>query len=200
MPLPETRLGRRLLALLTASLLLAGTTSGLAADWQLADLMQLLAQTKSGQARYVERKYISMLDKPVESSGELSFTAPDRMEMRTLKPRKQSMLLDGNRLTLEQDGRQKTVNLQAYPEVAAFVEGIRGTLAGDRQALERVYRVHLLGTPARWQLMLEPREPAMSRIISRIRISGSQGEVTQVAYDHADGDRSEMQIVPVPRP
>jgi len=41
---------------------------------------------------------------------------------------------------------------------------------------------------------------AMGRIISRIRIGGSQGEVTQVAYDHADGDRSEMQITPVSRP
>ena len=195
----EIRLRRGLLVLL-GTVLLAGTSGSQAAEWQLGELMQLLAQTKSGQARFVERKYIAMLDKPVESSGELSFTAPDRMEMRTLKPKKQAMLLDGNRLTLEQDGRQKTVSLQSYPEVAAFVEGIRGTLVGDRQALEKVYKVHLIGTPARWQLMLVPREPAMIRIISRIRIGGSQGEVTQVAYDHADGDRSEMQITPVSRP
>jgi outer membrane lipoprotein-sorting protein len=128
------------------------------------------------------------------------FMAPDRMEMRTLKPKKQSLLLDGDRLTMEQDGRQRTVSLQSYPEVAAFVEGIRGTLAGDRQALERVYKVHLLGTPARWQLVLVPLEPGMSRIISRIRIGGSNGDVTLVAYDHADGDRSEMLITPQPRP
>jgi len=191
---------RRGLLVLLGTVLLAGTSLSRAAEWQLGELMQLLAQTKSGQARFVERKYIAMLDKPVESSGELSFSAPDRMEMRTLKPKKQAMLLDGNRLTLEQDGRQKTVSLQSYPEVAAFVEGIRGTLAGDRQALEKVYKVHLIGTPARWQLMLVPREPSMSRIISGIRIGGSQGEVLSVAYDHADGDRSEMQIVPVARP
>ena len=195
----EIRLRRGLLVLL-GTVLLAGTSVCQAAEWQLGELMQLLAQTKSGQARFVERKYIAMLDKPVESSGELSFTAPDRMEMRTLKPKKQAMLLDGNRLTLEQDGRQKTVSLQSYPEVAAFVEGIRGTLVGDRQALEKVYKVHLIGSPARWQLMLVPRDAGMGRIISRIRIGGSQGEVTQVAYDHADGDRSEMQITPVSRP
>lgn len=191
---------RRGLLMLFGAVLLAGTSVGQAAEWQLGELMQLLAQTKSGHARFVERKYIAMLDKPVESSGELSFSAPDRMEMRTLKPKKQAMLLDGNRLTLEQDGRQKTVSLQSYPEVAAFVEGIRGTLAGDRQALEKVYKVHLIGTPARWQLMLVPREPSMNRIISGIRIGGSQGEVLSVAYDHADGDRSEMQIIPVARP
>ena len=181
-----------LLALLSTALPVAH-----AADWQLADLMQQLSQVKNAQARFVERKYIALLDKPVESSGELSFTAPDRMEMRTLRPRKQSLLLDGNRLTMEQDGRARTVSLQSYPEVAAFVEGIRGTLAGDRQALERVYKVHLIGSPARWQLLLEPHEAGMRRIISRIRIGGSQAEVLSVAYDHADGDHSEMQITPL---
>lgn len=178
-------------------LLLAGLPAAHAADWQLTDLMQQLSQVRSAQARFVERKYIALLDKPVESSGELSFTAPDRMEMRTLRPKKQSLLLDGNRLTMEQDGRARSVSLQSYPEVAAFVEGIRGTLAGDRQALERVYKVHLIGSPARWQLLLEPHEAGMRRIISRIRIGGSQAEVLSVAYDHADGDRSEMQITPL---
>lgn len=182
---------------LLLALLFTGLPAAHAADWQLADLMQQLAQVKNAQARFVERKYIALLDKPVESSGELSFIAPDRMEMRTLRPKKQSLLLDGNRLTMEQDGRSRSVSLQAYPEVAAFVEGIRGTLAGDRQALERVYQVHLIGNAARWQLLLVPREAAMSRIINRIRIGGSQGEVLSVAYDHADGDRSEMQITPV---
>lgn len=196
----DPRLLRRLSALFVTLFLLALAPAGRAADWQLAELMQVLAQTKSAQARFVERKYIAMLDKPVESSGELMFNAPDRMEMRTLKPRKQSLVLDGDRLTMEQDGRQRTVSLQSYPEVAAFIEGIRGTLAGDRQALERVYKVHLLGSPARWQLVLVPLEPGMSRIISRIRIGGANGEVTLVAYDHADGDRSEMLITPLPRP
>ena len=188
---------RRYVVALATIVFFAVSGAAQAADWQLADLMQLLAQNKSGQARFVERKYISMLDKPLESSGEMSYTAPDRMEMRTLKPKKEAMLLDGDRLTLERDGRQRTVSLQSYPEVSAFVEGIRGTLAGNRQALEKIYQVHLLGNAGRWQLMLVPRDPNMSRIISRIRIVGSQGDVTQVAYDHADGDRSEMQITPL---
>lgn len=182
---------------LLLALLFTGLPAAHAADWQLTDLMQQLAQVKNAQARFVERKYIALLDQPVESAGELSFTAPDRMEMRTLRPKKQSLLLEGKRLTMAQDGRSRTVSLDTYPEVAAFVEGIRGTLAGDRQALERVYQVHLIGNAARWQLLLVPREAAMSRIISRIRIGGSQGEVLSVAYDHADGDRSEMQITPV---
>ena len=41
---------------------------------------------KSGKATFVEKKYLAMLDQPLESSGELSFTA-DRLEKRTVKAR-----------------------------------------------------------------------------------------------------------------
>jgi hypothetical protein len=36
----------------------------------------------------------------LESSGELSFDAPDRLEKRTIKPRPDALLLDGDKLTV----------------------------------------------------------------------------------------------------
>src|SRR5660398_102116 len=57
-----------------------------AADWDIDQLMHDLAQTRSGRASFVEKKSIAMLDKPVESSGELFYWAPDHLEKRTLKP------------------------------------------------------------------------------------------------------------------
>jgi outer membrane lipoprotein-sorting protein len=195
-----TRFERSLRYLIISATLLAVPALH-AAELQLEDLMQQLAQVKSAKARFVERKFMAVLDnKPVESSGELSFTVPDRMEMRTLKPRPQGLRLDGERLTLEQFGRQRSIQLSAYPEIAAFVEGIRGTLAGDRKALEEVYNVQLTGQLARWQLQLVPREARMSRWVSRINISGNQANVTQINYEQTDGDRSEMQITPITEP
>jgi outer membrane lipoprotein-sorting protein len=195
-----TRLERWLRYLLISATLLAVPALH-AAELQLEDLMQQLAQVKSAKARFVERKFMAVLDnKPVESSGELSFTAPDRMEMRTLKPRPQGLRLEGERLTLEQFGRQRSIQLSAYPEIGAFIEGIRGTLAGDKAALEQFYEVQLTGQLARWQLQLVPRESRMSRWVNRIRISGNQANVTQVTYEQTDGDRSEMQITPITEP
>jgi len=46
--------------------------------------------------------------------------------------------------------------LRAYPEVAGMIESLRATLAGDRQALERVYRLSLAGTSDDWTLELTP--------------------------------------------
>lgn len=165
-----------------------------AEDWDVARLMETLSRTRSSEARFVERKFIALLDQPVESSGELTYVAPDRLEKRTLKPKAESMILDGNTLTLERGGRKRSLPLSDYPEVGAFVESIRGTLSGDYSALQRSYGIALEGNASRWVLTLTPNAPRMAQIVQKIRIAGSQGEVTSIEVFQADGDRSQMSI------
>lgn len=165
-----------------------------AAEWSIDQLMQLLAQTRSGHASFVETKSIAMLDKPVESSGELFYKAPDYLEKRTLKPKAESMILNGSTLILERGSKKRTVQLQAYPEIAAFIDSIRGTLAGDRKALERTYNLALEGNAQSWKLLLTPLDNKMKKVVERINISGVNNEARAIAIIQADGDSSLMVI------
>lgn len=177
------------------AMLLLAVTFANAAEWGMSDLMQMLSQHKSGTATFVDKKYIAMLDQPLESSGELSFTAPDHLEKRTLKPKPEAVFLDGDKLTLVRaDGRKMTVSLSDRPEVSAFVESIRATLSGDRSALERYYTVELNGTADQWQLTLTPVQPKMLKVINQIRIGGLRAQVKTIAFYQADGDHSVMTI------
>ena len=170
------------------------------AAWDIEQLMDTLAQNKSGRATFVETKHIALLDKPVESSGELLFTAPDRLERRTFKPKAESMMVNGGELLVER-GRQKyQLQLQAYPELAAFIESIRGTLAGDRKALERNYSLSLDGTAERWTLQLLPVDEKMLAVIRRIRIAGARDQVHSIEINQADGDSSLMIIEKLAKP
>ena len=185
----------RLLA--AAAVLSSMMCAASAQDLQLPELMRLLAVQKSAKATFVERKFIALLDKPVDSAGELSFTAPDRLEKRTISPRVETLVLDGDRLTIETTGKKMVISLQAHPEAAAFVESIRGTLAGDLGALEKFYSVELSGRVEHWKLQLVPRQPEMLKIVSRIRFEGSKSSVNLIVFEQADGDRSEMLVNPV---
>ena len=171
-----------------------------AAEWGIDQLMQGMSQIRSGHATFVEKKYIAMLDKPVESSGELFFSAPDRLEKRTLKPRPESMLLDGSTLTVEQKGKRHVLPLQSYPEIVAFIDSIRGTLAGDRAALERVYKLSLEGDEQQWKLELQPLSERMKKVVERIRIAGERHELRTIEIRQADGDRSVMTITQTAAP
>ena len=179
---------------LAVGLALATLSPAAFAAGDLQQLMETLAQNKSGRATFVEAKHIALLDKPVESSGELLYTAPDRLEKRTLKPKPESMVVNGGELFIER-GRQKyNLQLQAYPELAAFIDSIRGTLAGDRKALERNYRLGLEGTAERWTLQLLPLDEKMQAVIKGIRISGARDQVRSIEITQADGDSSLMTI------
>ncbi len=164
-------------------------------DWQLPDLMRLLAQNKADKATFIEKKYIGIIDRPVESSGELTFTAPDKLEKHTLKPKPELLLLEGDSLTIDQPGKRRyTFRLQEHPEISAFTESIRGTLAGDRSTLEKYYKLQMKGSVDEWQLVLIPTQASMIKVISSIRISGSNADVKSIVFSQSDGDRSEMFI------
>jgi outer membrane lipoprotein-sorting protein len=181
-------------ASLAIGLLLAAMGQSAFAAWDLQQLMDTLAQNKSGHTTFVEKKYIAMLDRPVESSGELVYTAPDGLEKRTIKPKPESMVINGGELFIERGQQKHRLQLQAYPELAAFIDSIRGTLAGDRKALERSYRLSLEGTADHWTLQLLPLNEKMLAVIKRISIAGVRDQVRSIEITQADGDSSLMTI------
>lgn len=160
-------------------------------------LMGTLAAQPGGTVRFVERRYLAMLDAPVVSRGEMQYRAPDWLERRTLSPRPERLLLDKDTLTLERDKRRITMPVNQRPEVEAFVASVRSTLQGDRSTLERHFRLELQNTPSRWTLSLVPRESRLQGIVKRIDISGAGGFVDRIDYTQADGDRTEMRLEPV---
>ncbi|WP_370646735.1 LolA-related protein [Cupriavidus sp. UGS-1] len=166
------------------------------AAWSVDRLMATLARQPSGNARFVEKKYMAMLERPLESSGELRFVAPDRLEKRTLAPKPETLLVQGDMLTVERAGRKTTIPLGNHPELAGFIESLRGTLAGNRQALEQYYRLALEGSAKRWTLTLTPSDSRMAAAIAAIRIDGAGERLERVEIRQADGDRSVMTIVP----
>ncbi len=169
--------------------------AGFANDFALTDLMSLLSQQTSNHSTFVEKKFIGILDKPLESSGELTYVAPNLIKKQTLKPKPELLILDGEKLSIERpDARRKTFNLQDHPEVSAFVTSIRATLSGDRSALESYYAVELTGSLEQWQLVLIPRQAQILKIIKQIDISGSHALIGAIEFEQADGDRSEMLI------
>ena len=198
MPLPTFLRPPQLVAVCIGIVLCASSYAG---DWALADLMHLLAQQKSGKASFVEKKYIGILDKPLESSGELSFDAPDRLEKRTLKPRMEAILLEGDKLTVTMyEKRPVSLRLQDHPEVAAAVESIRGTLSGDKVALEKNYAIEFTGVQGKWQLTLTPVQKAVAKVVRQVHIGGADANIKTITFDQADGDRFEMTISKVVAP
>jgi outer membrane lipoprotein-sorting protein len=166
-----------------------------AKDLQLPELMQMLAHNKSGKATFEEKKYIGVLEQPVVATGKITFVSPDVLEKRTLTPKRESMILNGNLLTFERPGKPPmTINLDERPEASAFIGSIRSTLTGNLSALQSFYSLKLVGSAGQWQLTLWPRGGQLGSLIDHILISGAHADIRTVEIAQRDGDHSEMTI------
>ena len=166
-------------------------------EWGLPQLMQSLAQVQSSQGKFTERKYLSVLNKPLEFSGTISFHAPGHLEKHTLVPKAEDLVLDQGVLTIDNRARniRRTLVLQEYPAVWAFVESIRSTLAGDLPTLQRFYKIKLQGDAMKWRMQLLPVEQKTREMVREIVISGRDSRVTDIEMRESNGDRSIMTVI-----
>ena len=188
---------RALLAGACAFMLVGGGASAAAGPFDLAQLTQLLASKRSGEATFVEKREVSVLDRTVMTSGRLSFEAPDTFVRENLKPQRERVAVVGNMLTMSRGDRNRSVALDSVPEASVIIEAIRGTLTGNREVLQKVFETSVSGSADRWTLELVPRDARLRGQVSTVRVSGRQAEVREMQVLMPDGDRSTMTIEPV---
>ncbi|MGJ8619532.1 MAG: LolA-related protein [Methylophilaceae bacterium] len=188
------RLNKTLLTAAFMTLLYA--TASHADALTIEQLMQTLANTKPEHATFTEKKYIALLDKPVESSGELYFSAPDHLEKRTLQPQPESLIVDGNKILIERGSQTYYFTTQNLPELGVLINSIRGTLAGNLSALERSFQLSLKGNIDKWTLQLIPTNEKMQKLLQHIQIVGINSQIHSIEVSQVDGDRSYMMIKP----
>ena len=176
--------------------LVAFCLSGASSGADLDRLMQLLAQRQHGHVSFIEEHFLHVLERPVESSGELLYDAPDRLEKRTLKPKPENLVLEHGVITARRGRHTYVLNLSDYPQIVPLIDSIRATLAGDRAALERTFKVTFDGDLEQWKLLLVPSDTAVAHSIKQIRIEGARDAIHSVEIQQADGDRSLLTIGP----
>lgn len=162
--------------------------------WDFARLMTQLAQVQATEARYSEVRRVAVLQKPLQLSGTLRYARPALIEKRQILPFSEVIRVDGDWLTVEREGKTRRVALLNEPLVAALVESLRATLAGDGAELERLYSVKVGGTKERWTLVLTPREPEVAGVVKSIGVAGSGSRIGRLEILEPGGDGSVMTI------
>lgn len=177
-----------------ACLLLSG--AAMAGNFSAQELMALLATPRSATARFVETRYSALLKAPLVSRGTLAYQRPDRMVKHTEAPHEERIVLEAGRLSIESRslGSETAASLGRNPSVAALVESIRATRAGDLSALARYYEVSVSGSPSQWQIILVPRAPALAEYVESITVTGVDARIARIEVREASGDRTVTEI------
>lgn len=166
----------------------------------LPQLMEAMAAVAEMDATFTERKELTVLETPLESSGTLRYRAPDDMEKDVLYPEPMRYAISGDHIVIDQPGgEQKTFPLDQYPPLRVLIQSLRATLAGDEATLESLYRLSFSSAPGEWTLRLEPNDPDIAKRVVAIIISGGGTEIFRVETLEGGGDRSVMTVSPTVR-
>ena len=184
---------KRLSALLCAVSMatVASTVSAL----DLPELMKNLSAQKEGRARFVEQKTLSVLSTPIESRGELSFKAPDFLQKKTTQPIQETLTVERDRVILIRGGKEQIIQLDAQPEMRAFIDSLRATLSGDLPTLKKSFLVKLSGPANKWTLSLRPLSANLQRILVEVSIQGRNSEILFIETSMLNGDRTFLSLL-----
>jgi outer membrane lipoprotein-sorting protein len=186
---------RAALGCVAAALAIGGTSRAVA--FGIDELAQGFARVASSQATFVETKFVSTLNAPLTRRGTLAFRRPDRLEMRVEAPYPETIEIDGDTLTMQTTRGSSQARLSTQPLLAAWVESLRATLAGDTASLSMHFTVVLRGSVRHWTLELAPLDPALRSIVRSIEITGDGAQIAQYEIDEVRGDRTVVVVTPV---
>ena len=199
---PTTRRSLLLLPLLACPLLAypprARAEIGAAGPLPLDDLMRRLAAIPERRARFREERRFAALTETLASKGTLFYRRPDYLEKITEWPFPERMIIDGDRLIIDQPGNEppRVVDLSGQPELRAMAEAMRGPLAGDLDALRRSFQIEAAGTLAAWTLALIPTDPPAAKLLRVIRLSGQNAWIGDIRLVQPNGDEQWLRIDP----
>ena len=147
-------------------------------------------------AEFVERKYMALLAKPLESRGHIYFERPAKLLRKVEQPLPSSILVTQTAVHIKDSEGSRTIDLRSQKEVQPFVQSLLWLLAGDLVALQRAYAVDYAVQPdGAWKLSLVPKRKPLSQLIARMEMRGQGLSVHAVEVHESSGDRSVTEIL-----
>jgi outer membrane lipoprotein-sorting protein len=188
----STASARRLAALAAIVLAVAGPAAEPEATGPVS-LGALLARFRALpglEARFHEVKKLSLLKAPLISEGTIHFAPPDRLARRTTRPAASTLIVDAHEVRFGDAESSQSIPLEGNPVVRLFVDAFLKVLAGDREALERIFAIELRASDKGWAMALEPRLAPMTDVIERIIFEGRGAVVSTMVVREKGGDET----------
>jgi outer membrane lipoprotein-sorting protein len=164
------------------------------APTELAALMELFARSGGVRAHFRELRHLSILTDPIETTGTLYFTPPDRLARHATRPGRSSIVVEAGRVSLGDETGQQMYDFDTSEVARALVGNLMIVLRGDLESMKEQYSISFDSNGENWTLDLEPRSRALRGIIDRIRFTGRSRELKAMETRESNGDRTVMRF------
>lgn len=127
---------------------------------------------------FVEVRGSKLLKAPLRLSGEYRRPDADTLVREVRAPYAETTTLHAGEAVIERAGQSpRRFALSRVPELAGLQASFGALLAGDRETLQRHYRLQADGTRQRWTLTLTPTDAALAKKLDAVVLRGQGAEL-----------------------
>ena len=156
-----------------------------------------MSSVRTVSATFTQVQHRSLLSKPLESTGTLAFTRPDRILWKVEQPAASVFVIDGTKVGMAYPdlGVREEMDLDGNPDAERLTRGLMVWLAGDLEQVTRDYHVTWAPGPPSVATLV-PRDELLLGLLSKLEltISGEPPRVDRVVMFEPDGDRVEITL------
>jgi hypothetical protein len=158
-------------------------------------LLEKMSTVSGLEARFVEKKKLALLKAPLVSEGRIYYTRGGYMTRVVEKPIASTVRIGPTKLEVIDDSGKKDVDLRSRPDIQTFVGSFVHVVAGDYDALTKVYKLSFAseGDDA-WLLTLVPTSETLSKLVTKLEIRGKGFAPHTIRVLEAAGDSTEIAL------
>lgn len=160
----------------------------------LAELKKSSKSTNSIQADFQEEKHMAVLKEPEKSSGVFYYKKDDKMRWEQQTPFKYIILINGNKLRVQDAGKEKNVG-SASRMAAQIKELMIGLVNGNFQE-NKAFKQILMESPDAYRVTLIPVNKRMKNVYSKINLLFSKNtlRLKELSFFEKSGDKNIMKF------
>jgi Outer membrane lipoprotein carrier protein LolA-like len=154
-------------------------------------LVRILAAHKGNgfSTTFTEEKRMTVLRKPLTSSGQLLFIPTHGLYRHLQQPFVQEMLITPEAIHQRQaSDRTTALALDTLPGAKAFVGAFLALFSGSWDALLTHFEVYFSQDKSQWHLGLKPTNEAMAKMMTCLVLEGTQTHLGALWMQESNGD------------
>lgn len=148
----------------------------------------------SVQADFEEEKSMAVLKEPQRSSGVFYYRKNDKMRWEQQKPTKYCILIDGDKLRVQENGKEK--NVGSAGRIAAQIRNLMLGLVNGNFQNSKDFTQTLSESSNAYQITLTPMNKRLKSMYKQIDLTFSKSSLRlkELTFYQKDGDKSVMKF------
>jgi outer membrane lipoprotein-sorting protein len=147
------------------------------------------------RATFTEEKSVKLLAHPLRSTGTIVFSRDRGVARLTTKPKVTSVVITPTTLKFKDANHSEEIPLDKSKDLKAFALIFPSVLRGDRVALEKSFAIGLYGSDTdRWALVFTPKTDSLKKLVAKIAVYGTRGDLTGVDITETSGDTTVLTL------